>query len=88
MDQPKRCEAPNCTGAPLVKMEHESSPTVGKFYCSNPTCGRIYIIPTTIGKVAQLAPLALIGSFAMALFTHDWEDAIRDTLDTLDNLLS
>jgi hypothetical protein len=83
---PKRCEMPNCQGGTLIKMEHESTWTTAKFYCSNPKCGRVYLVSTTVGKVGQVAPLALIGSFAMALLTHDWDHVLDHVGETLDQI--
>ena len=81
-----KCEMPSCPDIPLVKLENESTWTAERFYC--PKCGRIYFITTTTGKVAQVAPLALLGGFAMALMTHDWDDTAERVADVLDSIFS
>lgn len=84
MAQEKKCERPGCTGT-LIKLEHESTWTVEKYYCSNRSCGRVYAIPTTTGKLAQLAPLALIGGVAWGVLTQDWSHVVDHLDDVLDH---
>lgn len=83
----KRCEVPSCKAA-LVKMEHESTWTMEKYYCSNPKCGRVYSIATTTGKVSQLSGLASLGLLALGILTLDPESVLQHAGEVIDHVLS
>jgi hypothetical protein len=83
----KKCEVPTCK-ARLVKMEHESTWTIERYYCSNPKCGRVYNIATTTGKVAQLGGLASLGLLALGILRLDPEAVLQHGGEVIDHVLS
>jgi hypothetical protein len=77
------CIAPACYGAPLIKIDLESTWTLERCYCANPNCGRIYAVHTTVGKIIQIAPLALIASLALTILAGEFDHAVEVAVDAL-----
>jgi hypothetical protein len=65
-------------------MSLESTWTAQKFFC--PKCGRIYAVPTTLGKLAQVAPLASIGIFAVSLLSLERGGAAEHAAEVFEHL--
>lgn len=90
MTDKKRCISPKCQGAPLMKSSMESSLSVERWEC--PRCGRPYNCPTTLTSVSQVAgtasAIAIAGSILLRAFTGDWQGAIEQTAESLDDLFA
>jgi hypothetical protein len=90
MTQVKKCVAPACQDAQLVKNDMESSPGNERFYC--PRCGRIYNCPTRLAKAGQifsvLSGMAIVGTFVVHLVTMEWDSALDHAAENLDQLFN
>lgn len=75
MAREKRCLRRECKNVALVQITMESTWTFERFVC--PTCARVYTVPTVAGKMAQVAPLGMLGVIIAGVCCNELDAVIE-----------